>query len=211
MLIVSLTGGIGCGKSVAAKVFQERGCYVHQADKAAHSLMEPHQPAWKKIVSHFGHHILNQDNTVNRARLGSIIFSNPQKREYLNSIIHPLVLQKKKEIINQLEREKKYKIFISEAALTIEAGYSHFFDKVVVTYCDEEVQIQRLMERDHINKTEAQKKITSQMPSQKKLEYADYIIDTSGEIQKTVEQTERIYQRLILDYQLKQKGFSQKI
>lgn len=208
ILIVSLTGGIGCGKSVAAKVFQELGCYIHNADKTAHSLMKPHQPAWEKIVSHFGHRILNQDLTIDRSRLGTIIFSDPQERQYLNSIIHPSVLQRKRETIDQLEKEGKYKIFISEAALTIEAGYSSFFDKVVVAYCEKKIQVQRLMERDHISKVEAQKKIGSQLSPQKKLKYADYVIDTSGEIEKTVEQTERIYRRLMLDYQLKQKDFS---
>ena len=74
MLIVALTGGIASGKSVVAEVLEELGCYIHHADKIAHNLMEPEKPAWKKIVAHFGKKILNEDKTINRSRLGKIIF-----------------------------------------------------------------------------------------------------------------------------------------
>lgn len=206
MLIVSLTGGIGCGKSIAAEVLESLGCYIHRADKIAHQLMEPQKPAWKKIVSHFGLHILNPDKSINRQKLSSVVFSDPKEREYLNSLIHPLVLKKKKQVIDKLEKEGKYKIFVSEAALTIEAGYTDFFDKIIVVYCEESLQIKRLMERDGISQKEALKKIKSQMSTQEKVKYADYIIDTAGPIQYTVEQTERVYRSLLLDYRLKQKS-----
>jgi len=203
MLTVALTGGIASGKSVVAKILEELGCYIHNADKIAHDLMEPEKPVWKKIVAHFGIKILNEDKTINRSRLGKIIFSDEKERRFLNELIHPLVLEKKKEIINRIEKEGHYNIFISEAALTIEAGFADFFDKIIMTYCKKEVQIERLMERDGISQKQAMKKIKSQMQPQEKLKYADYIIDTSGSLQSTVEQTERVYRNLMMDNEMK--------
>jgi len=203
MLIVALTGGIASGKSVVAEVLEELGCYIHHADKIAHDLMEPEKPAWKKIVAHFGKKILNEDKTINRSRLGKIIFSDEKERRFLNELIHPLVLEKKKEVSSRLEKEGHYNIFISEAALTIEAGFADFFDKIIMTYCKKEVQKKRLMERDGISRKQTMKIIKSQMQPQEKLKYADYIIDTSSSLQSTVEQTERVYRNLMIDYEMK--------
>jgi len=206
MLIVALTGGIASGKSVAAQVLEELGCAIHHADKIAHELMEPEKPAWKKIVAHFGQEILNKDNTINRTQLGTIVFSDEKKRRFLNRIIHPLVFEKKRETIDILEKEGRYKIFISEAALTIEAGFADFFDKIIMVYCREDIQIKRLMERDQISHPEAMKKIKSQMNPREKMNYADYTIDTSGSLGSTVEQTERVYRNLLFDYEMKNKS-----
>lgn len=206
MLIVALTGGIASGKSVAAQVLEELGCAIHHADKIAHELMEPEKPAWKKIVAHFGQEILNKDNTINRTQLGTIVFSDEKKRRFLNRIIHPLVFEKKRETVDILEKEGRYKIFISEAALTIEAGFADFFDKIILVYCKEDIQIKRLMERDQISHPEAMKKIKSQMNPREKMNYADYTIDTSGSLGSTVEQTERVYRNLLFDYEMKNKS-----
>ena len=206
MLIVALTGGIASGKSVASQVLEELGCAIHHADQIAHEFMEPEKPAWKKIVAHFGQEILNKDNTINRTQLGTIVFSDEKKRRFLNRIIHPLVFEKKREAIDILEKEGRYKIFISEAALTIEAGFAGFFDKITLVYCREDIQIKRLMERDQISHPEAMKKIKSQMNPREKMKYADYTIDTSGSLGSTVEQTERVYRNLLFDYEMKNKS-----
>jgi len=203
MLIVALTGGIASGKSIIASVFQELGCYIHHADLAAHRFMEPNRPAWEAIVDHFGQDILNLDKTINRQKLGVTVFSNAKERAYLNNLLHPLVIQEKKEVIACLKREKTHKIFVSEAALTIEAGYSNFFDKIIVAYCPKDTQVARLMERDKINKNDALKKIQSQLSPEEKREYADYIIDTSGTIKETIEQSEKVFRNLMMDYTLK--------
>jgi dephospho-CoA kinase len=203
MLTTALTGGIATGKSVVAKVLEELGCYIHHADKTAHKLMEPGKPAWKKIVAHFGQRILNKNKTINRSRLGEIIFASKKERAFLNRLIHPLVLEEKKKAVDLLEKEERYKIFVSEAALTIEAGFTGFFDKVVIVFCKKEIQVKRLMERDKISRAEALKRIKSQMEPEKKFRYADYVIDTSGSIESTLEQTERVYRNLVLDYEVK--------
>jgi len=203
MLIVALTGGIATGKSVVAKTLEELGCYVHYADKIAHQLMEPKKQVWKKIVAHFGKEILNPDKTINRTKLGTIIFAKEKERNFLNKLIHPLVLEKKKKTIKKLNKEGHYKIFISDAALIIESGFAKFFDKIIVVICNEKTQIKRLRERDSISQKQALKKIRAQMPSKKKLKYSDYIIDTLGSLRHTVEQTERVFRSLMLDYEMK--------
>ena len=199
---VALTGGIATGKSIVGQVLESLGCYIHRADQVAHELMNPGKPAWKRIVDHFGQEILKSDKTIDRTKLGEIIFSDPQKRDFLNGIIHPLVFQKKIDILKYLEKKNTHKIFISEAALTIESGFADFFDKIVVTHCQPSLQVKRLMERDQISQKEAKNKIESQMPAKEKAAFADYIIDTSGTIQETIEQTERIFRSLVLDYDL---------
>jgi dephospho-CoA kinase len=202
MLIVALTGGIASGKSVIADVLEDLGCYIHHADLVARELMEPEKPAWKSVVAHFGQKILNPDKTINRSLLGEIIFADNKERLFLNSIIHPLVFAKKKEIIHALREKGEYNIFVSEAALTIEAGFSDFFDRIIIAFCDKETQISRLMERDNISHEAALKKIQSQMDPAKKAEFADYRIDTSGTIQDTIEQTEVVFRNLMVDYQI---------
>ncbi len=203
MLVMALTGGIATGKSVAAELFRDFGCYVQHADKIAHRLMEPGRPAWEKIVDHFGTSILNKDRTINRSSLGALIFADEKERHFLNALLHPLVMEKKKELICRLRKEGQYRIFVSEAALTLEAGFASFYDKIVVVHCPPEVQIKRLMERDSISRQQAQKKIWAQMAPEEKIKQADYLIDSSGSLAHTVEQTERVFRNLMLDYELK--------
>jgi dephospho-CoA kinase len=203
MLIVALTGGIAAGKSVVAGVLARHGCYIDSADQTSRLLMEPGQPAWKKVVARFGKKILRPDQTIDRAGLARIIFNDERERTFLNDLIHPLVLEKKKEAIERLAKEGRVKIFVSEAALTIEAGFAGFFDKVIVVDCQPEIQVRRLMVRDHIERAEALKKIRAQMPAEKKRAYADYVIDSSGTIEETIAQSEGVYQKLLKDYMRK--------
>ena len=205
MLIVALTGGIASGKSVVAEVFLRHGCAVQSADDVAHELMEPGRPAWEKAVAHFGPEILNPDRTINRTALGKIVFENHVERHFLDDLVHPLVLEVQQATIAGLEAEGRARIFVSEAALTIEAGFAEFFDKIVVTYCPEELQILRLMERDGTGREDALSRIRSQMPAEEKLTYADYVIDTSGGLADTIEEAEEVYEELLLDFRLKEQ------
>jgi len=203
MLIVALTGGIATGKSVVAQVWGQLGCFIHESDTLAHELQAPNKPAWKAIVSHFGEKILNPDRTINRGALGAIVFTDRREREFLNNLLHPMVMAKKRELIEKINQEGRTKIFVSVAALTIEAGYTKFFDKIIVAHCDKETQLKRLMERDSIDRTKALEKFDSQMPPEEKLDFADYIIDTSGSLRETLEQAEKVYRNLIIDFELK--------
>lgn len=208
MLLVALTGGIATGKSIVAQVWEQLGCYIHESDTLAHKLQEPDTPAWEAMVSHFGKKILNPDKTINRQILGAIVFSDKKERIFLDNLLHPMVMEKKREIIQKVKDEGLYKIFVSVAALTIEAGYAKFFDKIIVAHCDGEIQLKRLMERDSISRKEALKKLSSQMSSEEKMKFADYTIDTSGSLQQTLEQAERVYRNLVIDFELKCPIFS---
>jgi len=205
MLIVALTGGIATGKSVVARFLEDRGCALHSADRAAHEVMAPGGPAWQSLVAHFGRSILNPDDSINRARLGAVIFADEAQRRFLNSVIHPLVLSKKREIVARLEKEGKIKIFVSEAALTLEAGYAGFFDKVIVTFCRPEAQLGRLMARDGLSREAALRKIQAQMPQDEKKKRADYLIDTSDTLADTETRTDKVFRRLERDYAEKEK------
>jgi dephospho-CoA kinase len=203
MLIVAVTGGIATGKSVVARLLKSRGCFIFEADKIAHVLMEPDQPAWHQILEHFGPGILNADRTIDRRRLGDIVFGDATERHVLNNLIHPLVLEHQREIVLSLKKEGRTRIFVSEAALVYEAGFARNFDKVIVVWCQPRLQLQRLMDRDNIGKEEALGKIQSQMNLEEKKKMADYLIDTSGTMADTAHLTEVVYKSLSRDYELK--------
>lgn len=206
MLTVALTGGIACGKSVVARILETKGCRLHSADREAHALMEPGTAAWEAIAARFGPEILRPDRTIDRKRLGRIVFADPEARAFLNSLLHPRVLERIRELVAALEGERRTLIFVSEAALTVEAGFAPFFDKVVVVDCPEDVQARRLAERDGLSEEEARRRIGAQMPSAEKRGYADYVIDASGTLAQTVEETEAVYARLVQDAELKAAG-----
>jgi dephospho-CoA kinase len=205
VLLVALTGGIACGKSIIARLLLEKGCIIHSADADARELMSPGTNVWRAIADHFGPGILKEDGTIDRAKLGAIIFSNDKERTFLNGLVHPRVFERIKVTVNRLEKERRQTIFVTEAALVVEAGFAGFYDKIVVAYCDREVQIRRLMERDGIDRAEALKKIGSQLGQEEKLKHADYTIETSGTLAETIEQTERVYAQLVQDSELKCK------
>jgi dephospho-CoA kinase len=206
VLRVALTGGIACGKSVVAKILAEKGCAVYSADEAAHELMRPGQAAWKQVAARFGPSVLRPDRTIDRSALGAIVFSDPAARRFLDRLVHPLVLAEQGKAVRRLEREGRGRIFVVEAALTIEAGYARHFDRVVVVHCGKADQARRLRERDRISRAAALRKIGSQMPLREKLRHADYTVETSGTLASTVEQTERLYAQLVRDAELKKEG-----
>jgi dephospho-CoA kinase len=203
VLRVALTGGIACGKSVVAKILADKGCVVYSADAAAHDLMRPGRAAWKQVVARFGPSILRPDRTIDRSALGAIVFSDPAARGFLDRLIHPLVVADQGQAVRRLEREGRARIFVVEAALTIEAGYAGHFDRIVVVHCGGPEQIRRLRQRDGIGRAAALRKIGSQMPLREKLRHADYTVDTSGTLAATVDETERVYALLVRDAELK--------
>jgi dephospho-CoA kinase len=120
--------------------------------------------------------------------------------------MHPLVLAEQERIVRRLEHEGRVRIFVSEAALTVEAGFARHFDRVVVVHCTKSEQVRRLRLRDGIGRAAALRKIAAQMPRKEKLRHADYAIDTTGPLAETVEQTEQVCVRLFQDADLKRMG-----
>lgn len=196
MLKVGLTGGIATGKSYVLSVLSELGCEAIDADTVAHQVIEPGRPAYLDIVNHFGDEILNEDGAINRAALGAIVFGNKDAREKLNAIVHPRVYEAQVEWLDQVARRDPSAIAVVDAALMIETGSYRRFDKLIVVYCDLELQVQRLMERNNFTREQAMSRISAQMPSEEKLKFADYAINTSDGFEDTRRQTENIYEKL---------------
>ncbi len=203
MLTVALTGGIACGKSVVAAILREKGCYVHSADRTAHELMAPGGAAYPPVVARFGDGILAADGTIDRKKLGTIVFADPAARGALDAIVHPMVLDRVRELVAEQRTIGRHRIFVSEAALVFESGFAPFFDRIVVVSCRDEVRLGRLTARDGIGSDEALRKIGSQMPQAEKTGRADYEIDASGTLAETVDRTERVYAMLVRDEELK--------
>ncbi|HEU4506872.1 MAG TPA: dephospho-CoA kinase [Pyrinomonadaceae bacterium] len=197
MLRVGLTGSIAVGKSFVASVFTELGCHVLDADQTAREVVMPGTPGLKALVQEFGDGILNADGTLDRKALGAVVFGDEQKRQRLNHILHPFIIARQDEIMNEWEREDPRGIGIVDAALMIESGGYKRFDKLIVVHCRPEIQLERLMLRDKLSLDEAQRRIASQMPQEEKQKFADYLIDTSDGFDLARSRTIEVHNQLI--------------
>ena len=196
MLRVGLTGSIGVGKSFVSSVFAELGCHVLDADHTARQVVEAETPGLRAVVEAFGGEILRPDGTLDRARLGALVFADEKKRLLLNSILHPFIIAAQDEQLRKWEAEDRAGIAIVDAALMIESGGYKRFDKLIVVHCRPDIQLERLMARNRISQEEAERRVASQMPQEEKKRYADFLIDTSGGFEDTRRQTVKVYEKL---------------
>ena len=197
MLRVGLTGSIGVGKSFVGSVFVQLGCRLLDADDTAREVVLPGTEGLENIVQEFGPEVLQPNGELDRKVLGSIVFANPERRERLNAILHPRIIDRQDEILNAWESDDPHGIAIVDAALMIESGGYKRFDKLIVVHCRPEVQLERLMLRDGLSPDEAQKRIDSQMPQSEKQKFADYLIDTSDGFELTRQRTKAVYNQLM--------------
>ena len=195
MLRYGLTGGIASGKSTVAGMLRELGFPVIEADRLAHQVMEPGQPAYNQVVSVFGDAILDSDKRVNRSSVASIVFNDHEKLTQLNRIIHPEVEEELLRQFTELELSARYPAAFVEAALIFEAGLHKKLDGVLVAWCLPEQQLARLMERG-LSEIEAGKRIAAQMPVTAKLALATERIDCSGSLEQTRRQVEAFAKEL---------------
>ena len=197
MLIVGLTGGIVSGKTTIAKMFQELGAQVIDADEIARKVVRPGEKAWQGIVEYFGPEILREDLEINRKKLADIVFSNKEKLAVLNSITHPEIILMLKKQINQLKNKyQKNIICIVEAPLLFEAHLEDMMDKIIVVYLNREEQLKRLLLRNNLTREEAIQRIESQMPLEEKLSRADYVIDNCFSLQQTKKKVLQVWKEL---------------
>jgi dephospho-CoA kinase len=196
MLKVGLTGGIASGKSVVCEMFAALGAQVIQADHIAHQLMQPGQSVYKEVVHHFGAGILNADATVNRGKLAEAAFGGSRIQE-LNHIVHPAVLLRQEEWMDEAGKNDPQTIAIVEAALILEAGAAKQFDRLVVVSCLPEQRIERWAKRVKVDERTARAEVTRRMaaqwPDAEKLKAADYVIDNSGSLDQTRAQVEMLF------------------
>lgn len=194
-LIIGLTGSIGTGKSTIANKFRQLNFPIVDADIIAREVVQPGAPAFEEIVATFGEEIMQQDGTLDRKKLGAIVFNDRQKRLQLNDIIHPAI---RAEIIRQKETHvaSGVKAVVLDIPLLYESKLTHFVDKVIVVTTDKDVQLARIMKRDESTIEEAEQRIKSQIPVAEKEKWADAIIDNNG----TIKQSEKQLEEILIDW-----------
>ena len=197
MLKVGLTGGIASGKSMVSKTFALLGAKVLDADEVAKEVVQPGQPAWIKLRQAFSQEFFHPDGRVKRSKLRKLVFADPAKRRALNAIVHPEVMREINRRTEQFSFSVQDAVLVVDVPLLLEVGTAHRFEKIIVVYVNEKVQIRRLKERDGISEDEAIQALSAQIPLSRKLEQADYVIDNSGSPEETRLQVEKVWEELV--------------
>ncbi|WP_202622314.1 dephospho-CoA kinase [Candidatus Enterococcus willemsii] len=188
-MVLGITGGIATGKSTVVNFLRQHGFPIVDGDVIAREVVEPNTLGLATIVDTFGVDILQENGTLNRKKLGALVFSDEQKREQLNAILGPII---RLEILRQIDNYKsRSSLVIADIPLLFESHYEDVMDQVAVVYVPEEIQEQRLMARDQLTKEEAQQRIKSQMPIEEKKQLADVVFDNQGSQLETQQQVEK--------------------
>jgi len=196
MLRVGLTGGMACGKSFVAGALRDLGCHVIEADETGREVMQPGAEAYAPVVAAFGPGILDDQGAIDRPKLAALVFGKPEQLERLNAIVHPAVRERAMRQLAEIGAGDPHAIAIYVAAILIEAGASREMDKIIVVSCGRAQQIERAMHRPGAVESGVLARLESQMPVEKKLTFADYVIDTSGTKEDTLRQTTKVYEDL---------------
>ena len=196
MQVIGLTGGIATGKSTVCAILENAGAVIIDADRIARNLVKKNLPAYRQIVDTFGKSILLPGGEINRTALGDLIFNDPRKKQLLNKILHPQVGKETDRQLKRIEKNNPHALVILDIPLLLESGLHKNLSEVIVVYTPEHIQINRLMQRDHISQENALARIRSQMPIEEKKKLATIVIDNSGMLEDTRKQTLEIFQRL---------------
>lgn len=196
MLKVGLTGGLATGKTYVADLLKRWGCHFICADQLGHEVLLPGGDAHDAVVAEFGPEIVAAGGVIDRKILSSLVFSDPSRLAVLNSLVHPYVFRLQDEFFEAVARVNKHAIIVSEAAIMIETGSYKRYDRLILTVCSQNLQIQRYVEREGATKEEARERLACQIPLEDKKKFADYIIDTSGTKVSTEQQVRKIYRQL---------------
>jgi dephospho-CoA kinase len=195
MTIVGLTGGIASGKSTVANLFTELGAYLIDWDVLAREVVRPHLKAWEEIVEYFGEEVLNEDSTLNRQKLGEVVFNDEKKRGRLNQMVHPRIFEEDIRKTQEIRNLNPDAVVIKDIPLLIEIQARQFVDKTLVVYASEETQLKRLMERG-LSLEEAEERIKAQLPLTEKVKFADFVVYNDGSLEEIKRQIEKIYASL---------------
>lgn len=190
---IGMTGGIGCGKSKVAEIFESLGFYTIDSDITSRKVMKINEPAYNQIVSYFGEDILDKDKNIIRKKLGNIVFNNKEKLKVLENIVHPAIYEYERKKRAEIYGKDSKAVIITHAALMIESGSYKNYDAVIIVTCNKDVQINRVMQRDNISMLDAEKIISCQMNQSERLKYADFIIDNSSNIDDLKKEVKRVY------------------
>jgi dephospho-CoA kinase len=200
MLRVGLTGGLASGKSFVGRALSDLGCLLIQADMLGRQVLEQGGETYEAVVATFGNQILDADGPtqgqINRKRLAAIVFSDPEQLAKLNALVHPPVKARERALAEEFARDHPDGIAVTEAAILVETGSYKDYDRLIVAVCRPEQQIERAMERDGASREEVANRLRRQMPLEEKVKHADFIIDTSGSKENTLEQVRTVYESL---------------
>lgn len=198
MLKVGLTGGLATGKSFVGEVLVGLGCHLLQADQAGHEVLRRvGGEAYAGVVAEFGREILDAaTEEIDRRRLGQIVFGDPDRLKKLNALVHPHVFARQEAFFDAVRERDQRGIAIVEAAIMIEVGSYVRYDRIILTVCDPAEQLRRAMERGGLTEAEAKARLARQMAPEEKRKFAHFVIDTSGEKESTVAQTQAVYEEL---------------
>ena len=196
MLRVGLTGGLASGKSFVGRALADLGCYLIEADKLGHEVMLPGGEAYGAIVREFGPGILDAEGRISRRKLSGIVWQNAERLEKLNSLVHPPVREREESTMAEIARTHPRAIAVVEAAILVETGRYKSFDRLIVVTCTPEQQMERALERGSYSKEEILARLSRQLPMEENLRVADYVIDTSGAKEATLEQVRTVYGKL---------------
>ncbi|XP_038847452.1 dephospho-CoA kinase domain-containing protein [Salvelinus fontinalis] len=196
MFLVGLTGGIASGKSTVSSLLRELGCPIIDADVVARKVVEPHSPAYCRIVKHFGPEILLENGEIDRQKLGELIFASEDKRRLLNSITHPEIHKAMlKQIVVFFLRGYRY-VVLDVPLLFETRRLTRFLNHTVVVYCDPATQLSRLMNRDGLTQEQAEQRVAAQMPLNEKRGLASHVVENSGSREDTQRQVLRLHTKL---------------
>lgn len=197
-MILGLTGGIATGKSTVVEIFKDEGFPIVDADIIAREIVEPGTPGLQAVVDAFGSELLFADGSLNRKKLGKIIFSDKQKRERLNRVLSPFL---REAILTDIARKKNLSsLVIVDIPLLYEGGYDAVVDQVAVVYIPEELQLSRLMKRDDLSALEAEQRIDSQMPiEEKKIGQISFLI-IKKQRKRQKNKSRNGFQKIFFDY-----------
>jgi len=184
-LIIGLTGGIASGKSTVSRLLVKHGAYLVDADQVAREIVEAGEPALAEIVSVFGQAVLLEDGSLNRAELGKIVFADSDKLKSLEAVTHPAIRKKMLADISNLQEQHPEGMIIADIPLLYETNQTHLYEGVLVVYVPEELQVNRLMERNALSEAEARRRISLQMDIELKRQRADWVIDNSSSLEQT--------------------------
>jgi dephospho-CoA kinase len=196
MLLVALTGGIASGKSTVAGRLQERGAVIVDADQVARQVVEPGEPALARIAAEFGPEVIAADGTLDRAALGSIVFSDPEGRQRLNAITHPAVLERSRALFAAAAEADPDAIVVYDIPLLVETSRGDEFDLRVVVHAATETRVRRMIELRGMTREEALHRINSQATDTDRFAIADVVIDADGTLEHTLEQTDALWENL---------------
>ena len=204
--LVGLTGGIASGKSAVSRQLAELGCRLVDADVLAREVVAPGEPVWRAIVAEFGRDVLGPDGQLDRKRLGALVFADPARRKVLETITHPAIMARRQAILEAWTAEGFDGVVVLDIPLLIEVGAAANVDRVVLVYAEREVQLERLMDRDRLDRAEAERRVASQMPLTEKVRHAHFVIDSSGMREETAAQVGAVHAALLAEHRARQSA-----